>query len=454
MRSPVTKALLPEESLLSILAIESSYVDKALDLGLRPEMFEGEEATALFRAMCQAAALEQATDEFTVFQYLEERTEAMRAFMAPIFGSITTSLNFTPLVEELMGRWRRRQLAQSAKLIDLKLTDVLRMPEQERWDATKETVEPLLEKMVNVLNDVQKEVTIKQQAESAWAEIEQRLSGRADAGGLSSGFPAFDEKAYKIRPFELWILAAGTSVGKTAMACGWANRLEQSNKNAAFFTLEMGAEEIIERIAIQRCGIRWSDVAKHPANKAELKRAVDGLKDSRCLRIYDGLSHLEQIEAKCRLLKSAGKLDAIIIDYLQLIEPPKDTKKERRDVQVGAISRRLKRLARTLRVPVQVLSQFNRDFLKEKRPPQIYDLRESGSLEQDADRIWLLHMPPTRKDESEQNDESETVEIIVDQGKCRGGPRPSARLVLNRPTYTFSWFVDPAPAETQPDLNY
>lgn len=453
MRTTESRIFLPEDTLLSVLAMEASHVDRAIDRGLRVEMFEGAEASSLFQAMCQASALEQAVDEATVFTYVDSRTEPLRLYMNSIYCAFSTSSNFGPLVEEVIGRWRRRQLSNHAKLISLQIAEVLKQPEEERWALTKEWVEPHIEKMVNVLNDVQEEHTLAQQTDEAWREAELRLSGKADAGGLSTGFPAFDTAAWMIRAHELWILAAGTSIGKSTLAVQWAARLAEAGKHVAFFTFEMGAGEVIERIAIHRSGTRWSDVSKHPANRAALRKAFNELRESPFLRIYDKIRSIEQIEAKCRLLKAAGKLDAYVIDYLQLVDPPKEAAREKREVQVSSISRRLKALCRTLHVPGMVLSQFNRDFLKEGRPPRIYDLRESGALEQDADRIWLMHMPAETKDGMQQTDETETVEIIVDQAKCRGGPRPSCRLVLKRPLYTFSWPVQAEKAE-QADMGY
>ena len=450
MRSVVTKAYLPEESLLSILLTgESNLVDTVVDLGLRADMFGKVECGEVYRALCQAAALGD-SGEAAVFDLLKERSAEVRALLNSLIGDATaySRLEVKPLAKEIMGRWRRRQLDGTAKLIQLKIADIQKNPEEEPWKATKETVEPLLEKMVNTLNDVQTEVSLSQQADSAKAQLVERLNGTAGKAGLSTGFPEFDSRAYKIRQFEFWIIAGGTSAGKTALACNLVSFLEHAGSDGAFFTLEMGAEELIERLAYIRSGNSFADAGKHPANRADVLRAIDGLRESTHLRIYDDLNSIEQITAKCRLLKSAGKLAYVVIDYIQLIEPPKSVMKERRDVQIGAVSRRLKAMARTLKVPVIALSQFNRDFQKEGRPPRLWDLRESGSLEQDADRVWLLYVPPEKKDGTAQTDEDDTIEIMIDQAKCRGGPRPSARLVFKRPTYTFSWFVE-SKAESQ-----
>lgn len=450
MRSVLNKAYLPEESLLSILLTgESNLVDTVVDIGLRAEMFSKEECAEVYRALCQAAALGD-SGEAAVFDLLKERSADVRALLNSLIGDATaySRLEIKPLAKEIMGRWRRRQLDGAAKLIQLKIADIQKNPEEEPWKATKETVEPLLEKMVNTLNDVQTEVSLTQQVDSAKTQLAERLSGKAGKTGLSTGFPEFDSRAYKIRQFELWIIAGGTSAGKTALVCNIVSFLDKSGVDGAFFTLEMGAEELIERLANIRSGISFADAGKHPANAAALYGAMDELRNSTHLRIYDDLTALDQITAKCRLLKSAGKLSYVVLDYLQLVEPPKSVMKERRDVQVGTISRRLKALARTLKVPVIALSQFNREFLKEGRPPRLWDLRESGSLEQDADRVWLMYVPAEKKAGTAQTDEDETVEVMVDQAKCRGGPRPSARLVFKRPTSTFSWYVEPK-AESQ-----
>ena len=450
MRSPNSKAYLPEESLLSILlTAPAGYVDEAVDLGLRAEMFVNPECGQIYVAMCQAAALGESGEQ-AVFALMEERSGSTRSLLASLIADSSSYGQFTvkPLAKEIIGRWRRRQLEMQAKLIELKIGEVMKNPEEEPWKATKEAVAPLIDKMVNTLHDVQAEVSIAQQADSAKAQLVERLNGTAGKAGISTGFPEFDSRAYKIRQFEFWIIAGGTSAGKTALVCNLVSFLEHAGTDGAFFTLEMGAEELIERLAYIRSGNSFADAGKHPANRADVMRAIDLLRESTHLRIYDDLNSIEQITAKCRLLKSAGKLAYVVIDYLQLIEPPKSVMKERRDVQIGAVSRRLKAMARTLKVPVIALSQFNREFQKEGRPPRLWDLRESGSLEQDADRVWLIYVPPEKKDGTAQTDEDDTIEVMIDQAKCRGGPRPSARLVFKRPTYTFSWFVE-SKAESQ-----
>jgi replicative DNA helicase len=137
---------------------------------------------------------------------------------------------------------------------------------------------------------------------------------------------------------------------------------------------------------------------------------------------------LEQIESAARLLASAPRgLSAVFVDYLQLVQPPADSRRDIREQQVAQMSRRLKLLALTLDVPVFVLAQLNRESEKDDRKPRLSDLRESGAIEQDADRVWFLY--------AKENDPT----VMLYQAKCRNGPAGiEAPFMFNRPIFKFT----------------
>jgi replicative DNA helicase len=160
----------------------------------------------------------------------------------------------------------------------------------------------------------------------------------------------------------------------------------------------------------------------------------------RTLHIYEAedARTIAQIEATCRLLAASAGLGAVVVDYLQLVAPPADTKREIREQQVAAMSRRFKLLAGAIACPVFLLCQLNRESEKEDRRPRLSDLRESGAIEQDADRVWFLYRPKPAPNQSPVGEDASEIDVALYQAKCRNGPGGiEAVLRFNRPTFNF-----------------
>jgi replicative DNA helicase len=246
----------------------------------------------------------------------------------------------------------------------------------------------------------------------------------------------WDRAATPPRGGELIVIAGRPGTGKTTLAGNIAHDTAASGKTVAFFSLEMGAEELVERLAVRRAGRAGI------GNNTEVVAEIEKIGRQKNLHIYESEDALgiAQIEATCRLLAaSPDGLGCVIVDYLQLVGPPSDTKREPREQQVAAMSRRFKLLARAIKCPVFLLAQLNRESEKEDRRPRLSDLRESGSIEQDADRVWFLYRPkPTATAPLAAEDASE-IEVALYQCKCRNGPAGiDAILKFNRPLFTLT----------------
>lgn len=235
------------------------------------------------------------------------------------------------------------------------------------------------------------------------------------APGLPGPFPSWDRQAGALRPGELAVLAARPGCGKTALALQHAGAAIHQRATCAMFSLEMPGEDLCVRMAHQALGAH--------ADHRELAAWIRAhLRQEKLLKIYDGSAgaSIEQIEARSRLLAaSPAELGLVVVDYLQLVAPPIEAKREHRERQVAAISRALKLLAMELRVPVLLLAQLNREVEKEDRLPRLSDLRESGAIEQDADAVWFLH-PDTS---GPQISDAERRNIFLIQAKRRNGPQ-------------------------------
>jgi replicative DNA helicase len=266
--------------------------------------------------------------------------------------------------------------------------------------------------------------------------LEDRMLGKASHIGLTFGVKDLDNLCYGMRSGELVVMAARPAMGKSALALQAARINAEQGKRVAFFSLEMDAGELFDRMICQG-GKVWADRYAAPARDDDrlyqnIGETVKALKAAD-LHCFDNIFDIEGITAKCRSLHQQKHLDLIVVDYLQLVGS-KGSRNANRAIEVGEYSRALKMLAMQCQCPVLLLSQLNRNV--ETRPdkrPLMADLRESGSVEQDANKIVMLY-----RDEvyNEQTSEHGVAELIV--RKHRGGNIGTVRAAGHLRWFTFS----------------
>lgn len=246
------------------------------------------------------------------------------------------------------------------------------------------------------------------------------LENRRDGlSGCPTGFTDLDRLTNGLQPSDLIILAGRPGMGKSAFALTLAANASINNgRYVAFFSLEMGAEQLMQRILCSLAGIELSKLRSGFLNRDELSKipvVASRIKQANTLYVDDNLDlGIMELLSKCRKLKHDNKLDLVIVDYLQLM---KTGKEENRAVAVGAISRGLKVLAKDLKIPVIALAQLSRK--SEDRAnvaggrgnarPQLSDLRESGSIEQDADMVWFIERPFYRTHSDEDKNKAQLL---------------------------------------------
>lgn len=265
--------------------------------------------------------------------------------------------------------------------------------------------------------------------------------------GLPSGFSELDKMTTGFHDDELIILAARPGVGKTAFALNVAQFVGlKTDKTVAMFSLEMGAEQLVQRMLASEGLIDSQHLRTGQLTDEEWRKLVvaAGSLDNTSIYIDDtpGIK-MSEIRAKARrLAKEKGNLGLIVIDYLQLIEGPRG---ESRQQEVSAISRQLKKLAKELHIPVIALSQLSRSVeQRQDKRPVLSDIRESGSIEQDADIVAFLYRDDYYRDERDEDDEGEVeaeedngeVEVIIE--KNRSGTRGTVKLMFSKPYNRFS----------------
>lgn len=245
-------------------------------------------------------------------------------------------------------------------------------------------------------------------------EVLKALENRKDGlSGCPTGFTDLDRLTNGLQPSDLIILAGRPGMGKSAFALTLAaNSSFTYGKRVAFFSLEMGAEQLMQRILCSMAGIELSRFRANRLNRDEYSK-LPGIASrimlTNTLYVDDNLDlGIMELLSKCRSLRRKSGLDLVIVDYLQLM---KTGREENRAVAVGAISRGLKILAKDLKIPVIALAQLSRKTEDRadsarggKTRPQLSDLRESGSIEQDADMVWFIERPFYRShDEADKN---------------------------------------------------
>lgn len=261
-------------------------------------------------------------------------------------------------------------------------------------------------------------------------------SGGRDPG-LTTGYTDLDRIVGGMQGGQLIVLAARPSVGKSAFATNMAYRIADRAQVGVFFaSLEMQAIEISERLLLIASGIDGNKIKANDLDLDERSRVMDAVNRLStlpiCLDDTDTMS-AQRIASAFRRWRRKHECGLLIVDYLQLVDP--EDRRVSREQQVATITRDFKRLARRENVPVMVLAQLNRESVKgQLRKPRLPDLRESGAIEQDADKVLFVHRwMPGEKILS--TDEQREAEILV--RKNRRGKTGDVKLEWDGPTMTF-----------------
>ncbi|MGL4357888.1 replicative DNA helicase [Cetobacterium sp.] len=270
-------------------------------------------------------------------------------------------------------------------------------------------------------------ISLKEVVTNEFERLEQLLQNKGVTTGISSGFKHFDEMTSGFHPSDLVILAARPSMGKTAFALNLAlNAAMKAGKGVLVFSLEMSSSQLLQRLLAIEAGIGLQkirngflgedDWGKLGIASGKLANAEINIADVPNVNVLE-------IRSIARRLKAAGRLDMILIDYLQLIKGTSG-KSDNRQQEISDISRSLKGIARELDIPIVALSQLSRaPEQRADRRPMLSDLRESGAIEQDADMVVFLYRDDYYNDDSDQKG---ITEVII--GKQRNGPVGTVNL--------------------------
>jgi replicative DNA helicase len=301
---------------------------------------------------------------------------------------------------------------------------------REMLSRAEEKVFAILEK--RGIGDV---VSLRDVLHEALSRIDARMRHEHDISGVETGFPDLDRLTGGLHDSELIILAARPSMGKTALAANIAEHVAVKGKiTTLFVSLEMARLELADRMLCSFAHVNGQKLRNGTSSKEdrlELVKKAAEMSESP-LFIDDTPSRtMTEIGAAARRLKRKNKLGLLVIDYLQLIEP--DNPKDQRQEQVARIARRLKGLARELKVPVLCLAQLNRqaEVTKENRP-RLSHLRESGAIEQDADVVMFVHREEYYHSPKEVEERGLAGQAELILAKQRNGPTDEVKLIWRK----------------------
>ena len=430
-----------EQSVLGSIFLDPETVVNVLEY-LETSDFYRKNHQIIFDAILQLNNRNEAIDVVTIANELDTKNQLENAggmeYLAELAVAVPTSANveyYAKIVEE---KSILRNLIRSA-------TEIVRKGYEE-GDELAVMLDSAEQNILQVSERRNRSgfIRISDVASASLQNIESLAQQSDDVTGVPTGYIALDKMTAGLQKEELIILAARPAVGKTAFALNIAqNVATKADQVVAIFSLEMGAESLVNRMLCAEGNIdaghlrtgqlsedEWSNLIMAMGTLGQSKIFID---DTPGIRIAE-------IRAKSRrLLQEQGKLGLIVIDYLQLIE---GNNRESRQQEVSDISRQLKKLAKELKVPVIALSQLSRGVeQRQDKRPVLSDIRESGSIEQDADIVAFLYRDDYYEregGEEPERDEQENnvVEVIIE--KNRSGARGTVKLLFKKEFNKFS----------------
>ena len=307
-------------------------------------------------------------------------------------------------------------------LLDEVERDILKMSES-RSGGTIEPVKSLVNKAIGM--------------------VENYFNRQGTLGGLASGFAELDRMTDGMHGGEMIIIAARPSMGKTSLAMNIAESVVLNQKlPVGVFSLEMTAESLVLRMLCSNARVNLRNIREGFMSESDFPKLTSsaGKMSSAPLYIDDtpGLSIL-QMRTRARRMWQQHGIKLFVIDYLQLLHSTSRRAQENRQQEIAEISSGIKALAKELSVPIIVLAQLNRELEKDKsRKPRLSDLRESGSIEQDADLVGLLYKPATEdEDAPPMEDQPEGIPVNLLIAKQRNGPTGDVQLTFLKPYTRF-----------------
>lgn len=431
-----------EQSTLGSMMLERSALEKGMEI-LTAEDFYRPTHQEVFDSLLSLAERNEPVDLITLQEELRRRGKLESCggteYLMALASSVPTAAHveyYAKIVEQ--KSILRRLIAAGTEIIGLAHSEeedieaITGRAEQLVFGVGQRRLGEYFKPIFPLLNE-------------AWDQITQRYHNKGVTSGIPTGFARLDDMTSGLQPSDFVIVAARPSMGKTALALNFAlHAAASAKKTVAIFSIEMSAEQLVLRMLCMLARTNAHRLRSGYFGQEEwaLLSEATGKLDNAKIFIDDStdITHLG-MRAKCRRLKAEHGLSLVVVDYLQLMRSHKNV--ENRNQEISEIARGLKSLARELKVPVIALSQLSRAVEKrEDKRPMLSDLRESGSIEAEADLVMMLYRPDyyqikevadtesVRGKDGEYNDPGqrhvETTEILI--AKHRNGPTGTVKI--------------------------
>ncbi len=436
-----------EKSVLAACMLSPDVCDEVI-ISLKPENFFRPAHRTIFDAISEMVREGLNPDVISLADKL-----SVKGALETIGGRIyLTDLNANTFA---LTNWRKHTDIVKRTAIQRELIRAAAEINALAYDAPEDLNEVVDEAEQTLFNVTEKRVSSSFQSMNtlvteAFSELEKISQQQDKMIGVPTGFKDADNLFHGFRPGDLVILAARPGVGKTAFALNLAVNAAKSGTAVAFFSLEMSASQLTQRILCAEALVSLNNVRSGNVKKGDWGAIVDASNRLSQIEMYiddtPGLSIMEaraKARRELRHVVGTSKKGLIVVDYLQLMQPPTVRRDGNRAVEVGEISRGLKVLAKEMGMPVIALSQLNRavELRGKKKRPMLADLRESGSIEQDADIVMFIDRS-MNEEEAESSDRPDLNQAELQVAKHRNGPTRDIMLSFSPEFTKFGDWVD------------
>jgi replicative DNA helicase len=432
-----------EESLLGALLIDKDAIIKVAD-NLTAEDFYRDSHKIIFEAMRELYANQEPIDIITISNRLEDKkkltTVGGRSYLAKLSNTVATSGNIVYYSNIIQKKATLRRLQQAAAEIsnisfneERDIDEILDETEKKVFGVSRKYLKNAFMPIDNLLTD-------------AFERIDDLHKQSGKLRGLPTGFPDLDHLLAGLQKSDLIILAARPSVGKTSFALDIARQAAiKSKEGVGIFSLEMSKEQLVDRMLCSQANVSlWKMRTGNLSDKeedndfAKIGQAMGELAEAPIYIDDSGTLSIMEIRAKARRLQMEKGLGLIVIDYLQLMEG-RGKYGDNRVQEIAEISRGLKSIARELNIPILALAQLSR-AVEQTSPaiPKLSHLRDSGSIEQDADIVMFIYRKAADRSFNPNDlpqDERHKAEIHI--AKHRNGPTGKVDLFFDENTVSF-----------------
>lgn len=421
-----------EEAILGAIMLEVGAIDKVIDY-LIPESFYVEAHQRILRAMLELYRVSRPIDILTVSEKLKTTGELDICggpyFVTKLTNAVVSSANIEAHCQIV---WQKHVAREVIRIGAEMISDAY----EDMYDAF-DLMDDVEQKVFELANRRNRGRSLPMDVHliKAIQTMEDMRHSDKRISGVTSGYKNIDRRTFGWQPTDLIILAARPGVGKTAFALNLAYNASKAGTAVGFFSLEMSAPQLVQRLISLSSGVNLQKIQRGQLEEEDMKQIHKGaiqplaqsgihIDDTAALNVFE-------LRAKARRLKQIHNVGLIIIDYLQLMSGTNNSGPRNREQEISEISRNVKALAKELNIPIIALSQLSRavETRGGNKVPQLSDLRESGSIEQDADAVMFIYRPEYHGLHRDDQGDSTTGKTMINFAKYRNGTPGSEELI-------------------------